>query len=168
MGGRVALIHVLYALCRGLRAGGIEVYLQVIDRLKGHAKLQVLGAVSGRRGGHTVVGKQPATLTGTVYVAVSNETEGKVESRRECVTTPLSEGLADNRHETGQRHGVLVAVGDAEGARRHEHTGHTLGRLVPSLVVKGLLGGDGELHPDGRVGLVEDLYLVGIHLFPAH
>lgn len=53
--GRRALIHILYALLRGHRARGNEVYLQVLHWLQCHANLQVLGLARDGRGGDGVV-----------------------------------------------------------------------------------------------------------------
>ena len=78
----------------------------------------------------------------------------------------MSEGLADGGHVSRQRHRVLVAVADADVADHHQRTGNNLCGLVPFLVLERLLGRDGELHPYGTVGLVEDLYPVVVDLAP--
>ena len=156
-------VHILYAAGLGFSAAGIKVDLEVLDGLKGHLQLQILRLAGIGRCSHTVGKEQPVVVQTLVDVIVVNKAKGKVESRRHDVTRALSEHVAYIGKESRQRHAVLVAISEAHIAHHHQSARHTLGRLVPLLVFKRLLGGHSNLHLHGRIHLVGDFYLVVVH-----
>ena len=109
---------------------------------------------------HAIDHQQPTIIYGLVKITIANETKGKVKSWRHDITSPLTEDVTDLRQESRQTHSVMVTIGDVHRAHHHEHSCHTLCRLVPSLVLKRRLGGNGNLHLCRRVNLRNNLYLV--------
>ena len=101
----IAHIHILDALARCHRTGGIQVDLEVLHRLESHAQLQILGLIGRGGRGNAITHEQPVVLACLLDVGVADESESEIKSRRHQ-TTPsrLSEGIADIRQESRQRH----------------------------------------------------------------
>ena len=163
--GGITSVHVLHGTRCGLRARGIEVDFEVLHRLDGHAQLQVLGLVA--RGGscHRVGDEKPSVLACPLDERVASHTEREVESgSHHTGGTRLTEQVAHGGHEARQRHRILVAIGEADIANRHEQSGNGLRGLVPTLVVERVLGRDGDFQLEGGVDLVLDEDLVVVQL----
>ena len=153
--GGIAYIHILDALARCHRAGSIQVNLEVLHRLECHAQLQILGLIGRGGRGNAITHEQPVVLACLFDVGVADESESKIKSRRhQTAPSRLSEGIADIRQESRQRHRVLVAIAQAGIANHHQHTCYSLRCLVPALIVEWFLGCERELHlRDGHLKL---------------
>ena len=99
-------------------------------------------------------------IHGLVDIAITNHTEGEVETWRHDVTRTLSKHVADIGQETWQVHGVLRTETDVHTAHHHQYTSNALGGLIPPLLLDRGLGGDAEFQLYGIAVLDEDL--VGI------
>ena len=132
---RVAGEHILDALCVIYCATGVEVNLQVGQRFQRGFDLNVFHAVGGGCIGEAVAVDEPVVLLGAVDVAVADETEGEVQSRRhQSSRLALSEHVAHIRLESRQAEGIGVAVADADVAQHHQESCSGLCPLVPLLV----------------------------------
>ena len=161
IGGGPALIHILDALRTVVGTRGVEIDLQIAYRFEHRLYLQVFVVVDGSRRGHTVVHQQPVVVHRLVDITITHYTEGEVETRCHDTTRTLAEHIPNIRQEAGQMHGVLRTETDIDTAHHHQHTGYTLGWLIPPLFLDRGLGGDAELQLYGVAVLDEDL--IGIN-----
>ena len=163
LGGGHALVLILNAAGARLGTRRVEVDLQVAQGFQRGTQLQVGGEIGGSRRGDAVV--EPSVVAGLVEERVVGQSEGEAESRGHDATGALSEGVANLRHEARERHGILVAVGDAYAAYHHEQTGSGLCRFVPPLTLSGRLGRHVDADGDGVEVLDQDGVLVDHLIF---
>ncbi len=156
-----AFIHILNTTGMIVGMRGVEVDLQVVDRLHDSTYLDISAGCDAGRRHHTVAPQQPVVTHRLINIAVVNHTEGEVQSRRQDTTaTRLSQHVSDVGHETRQQHRVLLAETDIDGAHGHQQAGDGLGGLIPPLVLRGGLRHDTEFDLDRIKILDNDLVLI--------
>ena len=66
-------------------------------------------------------------------ITVVHHTEGKAKTRSHHTPRALSESIADIGKESGNRHGILVTIGNTDRAHHHQHSCCRLCRFIPPL-----------------------------------
>ena len=123
--------------------------------------MQLLGAVGSGWSGERVVHQEPSVATCLLDISVAYESEGEIETWREgSHARALTKHIAYHRLESRQRHGILVAIAQADIAHHHEHACHRLRRAIPALVVERFLSRHGYLELQRRVYLIHYAYTV--------
>ena len=101
-----------------------------------------------------------------IDISIAHHTKGKVETRRHHPICTLAEHITNIGQESRQMHGILRTEADVHRTNHHQHTGHTLSRLIPPFLFFRRLGCDAELQLHSVA--IADKYLVLVNHLILH